>query len=523
MKDLPAIRHEVLYGRRVVRCFADRPASLDAGFRATVTQHGNRVAVVDEDRRLTYTELDAEVQELAAGLLALGYRKGERIALLIGNRLEFITLFLAAARIGLISVPLNTRQRRPEIEFVLNQNGSSAVIAEAEFAENLPEQARVPSLRGIYILDGDEGLGPLRDAAHTDVDWPEVDEEDTLCLLYTSGTTGKPKGAMLTHVSVIHSMIHFEWGMDLRAGDVGFLAVPASHVTGLVAIILAMIHVGGTTVMMRAFKARKFLELAEAERITTTVMVPAMYNLCLLEPAFADFDLSSWRVAGFGGAPMPPATIEKLARHVPSLVLQNAYGSTETSSPATLLPAGTISEHPESVGQPLPLADIVIVDDHGREVPPGESGELLIGGPMVVPGYWDNPEGDAKGFTGGYWVSGDVGIMDEDGFVRIIDRKKDMINRAGFKIYSIEVENVLAHHPHVVEAAVVGSPDEVLGERVHAFVYGNGHELSADEIKSFCAERLSDYKVPDLVTFLTEPLARNANGKVLKTELRSPA
>jgi long-chain acyl-CoA synthetase len=254
--------------------------------------------------------------------------------------------------------------------------------------------------------------------------------------------------------------------------------------------------------------------------MTYSLCVPAMYNLCLLDPDFVRFDLSSWRIAGFGGAPMPSATIERLARALPDLTLCNAYGSTETTSPATLMPPGAIKDHPASVGRILPCADIVVVDEEGREVAAGETGELLIGGPMVVPGYWDNPEGNAKGFVGGYWVSGDLGSVDADGNVHVFDRKKDMINRAGFKIYCIEVESVMTHHPSVVEAAVVGRPDPVLGERAHAFVFTDGRPFDAEDIRRFCAERLSDYKVPDTVTDLGQPLPRNANGKVLKTELR---
>jgi len=241
----------------------------------------------------------------------------------------------------------------------------------------------------------------------------------------------------------------------------------------------------------------------------------------VLDPDFASFDLSAWRVAGFGGAAMPEATIEKLAKALPNLILCNVYGSTETSSPVTMMPLGDIGKAPASVGKVLPCADIIIVDDEGREVPRGQSGELLIGGAVVVPGYWDNPEGTRTGFTMGYWVSGDIGSMDEEGYVYVFDRKKDMINRAGFKVYCIEVESTLAHVPGLIESAVVGKPDAVLGERVHVFTYGEGALGDEAAIKAFCSERLSDYKVPDGVTFLKEPLPRNANGKVLKNTLRA--
>jgi len=352
-------------------------------------------------------------------------------------------------------------------------------------------------------------------------EFAQVAEEDVFCLLYTSGTTGRPKGAKLTHLGVIHSLIHFQHALALGDDETAVLAVPASHVTGLVAILLTMVRVAGTTVMLPEFKARRFLEVAAATGMTYTLMVPAMYNLCLLDPEFARFDLARWRIAGFGGAPMPGATIARLAEALPKLTLVNAYGSTETTSPATVLPLGAIADHPKSVGRVLPCADVVVVDEAGREVPPAVSGELLIGGPMVVPGYWENPETDRTAFVGGFWVSGDIGSKDADGFVEVFDRKKDMINRAGYKVYCIEVESTLALHPAVVECAVVGGPDPVLGERVHAFAWCDGRAAEAADLRAWCAARLSDYKVPDTVTFLDAPLPRNPNGKVLKTALRA--
>ena len=205
---------------------------------------------------------------------------------------------------------------------------------------------------------------------------------------------------------------------------------------------------------------------------------------------------------------------------MPGLTLFNVYGATETTSPVTMMPRGEALAHANTVGKVLPCCDIRIMNDDGQEVPPGEPGELWIAGAVVVPGYWNNPEADAANFLQGYWRSGDIGSIDRDGFVRVFDRKKDMINRAGYKVYSAEVENVLSHHPGIVESAVVGRPDEMLGERVQAFIVRKDASVSEAEIRSFCAERMSDYKVPDRITFLTDPLPRNANGKVVKPLLR---
>lgn len=514
----PVIRHEVLYGDRVVVCFADRPANLDAMLRAAVARKPEGTALVLGEERISYAQLDRIANNVARHLIAAGFRKGERIAMLLGNCIEFVTCALGAGRAGMIVVPLNTRQRAPEIDYVLQQCQAAALVYDGAFEANLP--APRAELRRQWVVG--QGRAPSFDTLTEDApeaELPELDQEDTAYLLYTSGTTGHPKGAMLTHASIIHSVMNFRHGYGLDDGDVAMLAVPASHVTGLVALILTMINVAGTTVLLPAFKAPEFLAIAARERMSYTLMVPAMYNLCLLQPDFAAHDLSAWRIAGFGGAPMPEATIKRLAEVLPGLNLCNAYGSTETTSPATLFPPGAPAAKINSVGRPVTGAHIVVADDDGREVPRGQDGELLIAGAMVVPGYWDNAEATRTGFVGGYWRSGDIGRMDDEGYVYVVDRKKDMINRAGFKIYCTEVENVMSHHPAIVESAVVGKPDPVLGERVHAFAYSPEGGNEAD-IRRYCAERLSDYKVPDSVTFLKDPLPRNANGKIMKTELR---
>jgi acyl-CoA synthetase (AMP-forming)/AMP-acid ligase II len=517
----PETRYEAHYGGRIMRCFHERPANIDQIFREAVSRAPDHSALVLGDERLSYAKLDRRVTAIAANLLARGLVPGDRVALLLGNGFAFVEAILATSRAGLIAVPMNIRQRRPETEFMLNQCQAAALIYDTEQFENLPAKAAVPALRHAFVV-GDGPGDRFNDLRRFEgkIDFAPVDEEDVFCILYTSGTPGRPKGAKLTHFGVIHSLLHFQHAFRLTGGDAAMLVVPASHVTGLVAILLAMIRVAGTTVIMPAFKARRFLEIAVAEKMSYTLMVPAMYNLCLLDPDFASFDLSAWKAAGFGGAPMPEATVTRLAAALPGLTLVNCYGSTETTSPATILPLGAIGAHPDSVGKVLPCADILIMDDDRREVPAGGSGELLIAGAMVVPGYWDNPEADRAAFLGGYWISGDLGSKDSDGYVKVFDRKKDMINRAGFKVYCIEVESVMSHHPAIVEAAVIGKPDPVLGERVHAFVYSEDRPADADEIKAWCGERLSDYKVPDTITFLRQPLPRNANGKVLKNALR---
>jgi long-chain acyl-CoA synthetase len=244
-----------------------------------------------------------------------------------------------------------------------------------------------------------------------------------------------------------------------------------------------------------------------------------MYTLCLLCDDFASRDLRSWRIGGYGGAPMPVTTIDALAARLAGLTLLNAYGATETTSP-TMMPMGLTRGHADSVGVALPAADIRAMDEAGREVAPGDTGELWIGGPMVVSGYWANPEATAASFTAGWWHSGDLGSVDAQGFVRVFDRKKDMLNRGGYKIYSAEVENVLMAWPGVVEAAVIGRPCPVLGERVHAVLHAPGIDADDEALRRHCNEHLADYKVPESFTWSAEPLPRNANGKLMKRLLR---
>jgi O-succinylbenzoic acid--CoA ligase len=520
------IRRETLHGSRVVRCFAERPRSVHAAFERALARGAQREALVCDGRRWTWGALDEAAGRLAAALAERGVAAGDRVVLLMGNRPEFVFAVAALLRLGAIAVPVSIREQAPGLAYVIGQCGASGILHDDELAALLPAPADAPALR-LRLPATEAGAlahgtqAPLRTAV-------PVREEDTAFILYTSGTTGRPKGAMLAHVGVIHSALHYEHGMRLGPDERSALAVPVSHVTGLVALLATSWLVGGTLVMVPQFKAAEFLALAAAERITHAILVPAMYALCLLQPDFDRHDLSAWRVGAYGGAPMPRTTIEALAARLPRLTPQNCYGSTETTSPATLMPVGEQAAHLDSVGVPLHCVDIVVVDDDGREVPPGETGELLIGGPMTVRGYWDDPQATAAGFVGGYWRSGDLGSVDADGYVRVFDRKKDMINRGGYKIWSVEVENTLVGFPGMVEAAAVGVPCPVLGERVHAFAYmdpaarARHPDAAALEaaLRAFCAERLADYKVPESIGLRDAPLPRNANGKLLKREMR---
>ena len=431
---LPEMRTETHFDGRRIPCFVNRPPSFYAMLDKAAKQRPDHEAISFNGQRWTYAELNAEVDRIANGIAARGIRQGERVVMFISNRPEFVLVLFALQKLGAISVPVGTREQGPGLAYIVNQCGASGIVFDDNLADRIPDTANSPSLRlrvstGNAVSNG-ETLAALDGPA---VAPASVNEEDCACILYTSGTTGNPKGAMLTHLNIAHSVIHYEVTMKLHQDDRGALAVPASHVTGLIALIAEMVHVMGTLVIIAEFKAADFVPLIAKERISFSLMVPAMYQLCLLQENFRTLDLSTWRVGGFGGAPMPVPTVQALAQAVPRLTLVNCYGSTEATSPATVMPLGLSAIHNDSVGITLPCAHIRVMNDEGKEVAPGESGELWIGGAMVVPGYWDNPEATARGFAEGCWRSGDLGSIDDKGLVRIFDRIKDMINRGDRK------------------------------------------------------------------------------------------
>lgn len=519
--SIPDMRLEARFGDRVVPAFRERPASVWQMVTDAAAKNPDGEAIVCGAQRLTWSTVVERSSRVAAGLHKLGLRSGDRVALLLGNRVEFMLTMFAAARLGIIAVVLSTRQQKPEIAYVLADCGARLIIHEADLVERLPDLADVPDLAFRVSVDDTPASGfAALERVPLEMTSAGVSEEDTCLILYTSGTTGRPKGAMLSHCNIIHSAMVYEACMALTSADRSIAVVPLAHVTGAIANIMVMARCAGALIIVKEFKAADFLQIAARERITQTVMVPAMYNLCLLQADLDSFDLSAWRIGGYGGAPMPTATIEKLAQKLPGLKLINAYGATETTSPSTIMPPELTAAHGDSVGLACPGARITVMGDDGRELPAGAIGEIWIHGGSVIKGYWNNPAATSENFTGGFWHSGDLGSVDEHGFVRVFDRKKDMINRGGLKIYSAEVESVLAGHPDVVESAILAKPCAVLGERVHAVVVTRNAALDANDLRKLCAARLSDYKVPETIDLTTEPLPRNANGKVMKKKLR---
>ncbi|MGH7119304.1 MAG: class I adenylate-forming enzyme family protein [Acetobacteraceae bacterium] len=518
---VPPTRYELHYGSRIVRCFAERPHGVHAMLANAVARRPDGVALICGEEVLTYRQLDEFVGRAAAGLAGHGIGRGDRVGMILENSTEFVVVLFAVARLGAISVPLNIRHTEAENRHILLDCGTKLVVHEASLAERVPPSGAVPSLTERIAVRRDHAV-PLADLLGSGkiTATTEVAEEDTATILYTSGTTGRPKGAMLTHIGRVHSAIHYTTVMELTEQDRCINAVPMSHVTGISAMIDTMTHCAGTLITMKAFKATEFIDLAVKHRMTFSLIVPAMFNLCLLAPNFEGADLSSWRVSGYGGAIMPEVTLERIAEKLPRLKLVNTYGSTETTSPAVFMPPDQAVARKEYVGLAVPCGHIVVLDPMGREVPPDTPGEIYIGGAMVVPGYWGNQEATEREFRAGYWKSGDLGAMDAEGYLRVIDRIKDVINRGGYKVYAAEVENVLLDHPQVIEVAVVPKPCPVLGERVHAFILLREAATSDEDLTQHCARQLSDYKIPEQFHRVENGLPRNANGKVLKRDLR---
>ena len=525
-----ATRTECLYGDRLVPCYAERPRHLDDMLRTVVQARGAQPAVLDGPRALSYQALDQAANRIATGLAAQGVQAGDRVALFLGNRLEFVTLLFGIWRLGAIAVPIGIRQSAAELGYMLNQCTAAALVFDTALADRLPPTADVPSVHCRVRL-GDaavQGLPPSIDyaallAAGSDAPMvPDLDDQAPACIMYTSGTTGHPKGAVLSHLGFFHTARHYQQRFGYGPDERMLLAIPASHISGLLAVVLATVQVGGCIVSLPQFQPAEVLATLETQRITAAVMVPAMYNLLLLQPDLARRDLSHWRIGHFGGAAMPEVTIQRLADTLPGLQLYNGFGATETTSAVSLTETGDAARLPDTVGTLLPCVDIRVLDAQGREVATGASGELWIRSPGNAIGYWHNPEASRAAFVAGYWRSGDVGSLDHAGHLRVFDRLKDMINRGGFKIYCVELENAVQRVPGVIEAAAVASPCPVLGERIHVYIHAL-ESVDPQAVRALCRSLLADYKTPDFITISATPLPRNLNGKLVKAPLRERA
>jgi long-chain acyl-CoA synthetase len=516
---------------RTMKVFQDRPKNVTEMLRQTANMFPDKEALVSQHERVTYREFWDKAEWVAGNLYrSYGIRKGDRIALLMGNSIEFALLVFACARIGAIVVALNTRLQETELSYMLNHSGARMLIADHECigkVERMRDETALPDIRHFFVI-GDAKTNrkdylPFEILLQKSIP-PQVEvfEDDPLFIMYTSGTTGLPKGAIGSHLGVIHSVMNYEMVLKSNSHSQAktLIAIPLFHVTGLIGQFLHMVKVGGTSVMMRKYKTEEYIRLILEENITFLFNVPTIYVMMMSHPDFSKYTYHSINCIAFGGAPMSEENVFGLQKAFPGAFLHNVYGATETSSPTTIMPQDYPRSKIDSVGLPVPVAEVKVIDENGKPCEAGRVGQLLIKGPMVIEGYWNNEEANRKSFIDGFWCSGDLAKIDEDGFVYIMDRMKDMINRGGEKIFSIEVENVLYNHPKILEAAVVGVPDRIYGEIVKAFVIPKENvEINEEEVKHFVRERLANYKVPAIVRFVSE-LPRNPGGKVMKAKLK---
>lgn len=524
--DDDIVEEEVLGTR--ISVYQYRPHNLRDMLQQSIARYGQRTCLVQNQERWTFVDFARYVDNVAGELQRRwNISSGERVAILLNNRLEFAVAYYAAVTIGAIAVVLNARCKAPELEFMLRDSEPRVLITEPSLCEEVGQVlGHVPTLE-VVILCTDDGALPsssLPFATLTQASGKPfpvtIAEDDVAALLYTSGTTGRPKGAMQTHRNLVSNAMMAARLFQFVPDDRTLIVAPFYHATGSNSQLTAMLYAGGTSIVRPAFKADDFMEWIERERVTVGIGVATMFWLMLHSPNFGRYDLSSLRYMIYGGSPAPVELLGQLSQTFPHVKLGNVWGLTECTSITTLLPSSETLRIPESVGLPAPVLQVRVVDAGGREVQDGESGELIVKGPSVVRGYWRRPEATANTFKDGWLYTGDIGRKDADGFLYVLDRKKDMIIRGGQNIYSIELENVLYQHPAVLEAAVVGVPDEVFGEQVKAVLVPKpGMMLDGEEVRDFCRRAIADYKVPKYVEILSA-LPRNPGGKVIKTQLR---
>ncbi len=529
--------------------------------------HGDAVFLVYEDERTTFAEHYRIACTLAHRLRSeFGIEQGDRVAIIMRNLPEWVMAFWAATLAGAIVVPLNAWWSGEELRYGLDDSSSKVVFVDTERAERIrPVLGDLPFLGAVIVADEHRtepaeppgvsepaggvpewpfplAVGPVdEDASPPDL---TIDPEDDATIFYTSGTTGRPKGAVGTHRNMCTNLMSLFFINTRGATRFGsptleapgeksqaafLLSVPLFHATGCHSVMVSNLAAGGKLVMMHHFEPDRALELIEREKIGTFGGVPAMVMQVLDSPNFSKFDTSSIRGVSYGGAPAPPDLVRRIRAAWPIGQPSNGYGLTETSSVTSMNSGGDYVARPESVGPPVPVCDVAVVpEDFSGDEPdatlprgPAVRGELWIKGPNVVRGYWNRPEETAKTFTRGWLHTGDVARLDEDNFIYIVDRAKDMIIRGGENVYSVQVEAALFEHPAVADCAVIGVPHPTLGEEVGAVVVLRpGAKVTADELQLHVKARLAGFMVPTHIWFRAEPLPRNPQGKALKRELR---
>jgi long-chain acyl-CoA synthetase len=529
---------EIEVGGNKVKAFKHAPGSLRDIFSLSRTR-GDATFLVYEDERWSFDDVMASVDGLASALVErYGVSKGDRVSIGMRNYPEWAVAFAAITSIGAISVSLNAWWTEDELDYALEDSGTTVLIADVERVERSRASASRLGVAtiGVRLPAGAsfEGADRWEDVVVPGAPLPSVDIDpfDDATILYTSGTTGRPKGAVSTHFAIVQSLMAFgcRTAIDrLRRPEENtstlppafILIVPLFHVTGCVPVMLSCFTSGLKLVIMYKWDPERALQLIEREKVTNFVGVPTQSWDLLESPRFAEYDTSSLASVGGGGAPAPPELVKRVASSFKSGKPGIGYGMTETNAYGPQNSGLDYTSHPTSTGRGTPVLDIEVRDEAGVAVPVGERGEIWFRGPNLIRGYWNKPEATAETIVDGWLRTGDLGRIDDEGFVYVEDRAKDMVLRAGENVYCAEVEAAIYEHPAVYEAAVFGVPHERLGEEVAAMVFVRpGMTLTVEELQAHVKARLAPFKVPTLVKFVDEQLPRNPAGKILKRELR---
>ncbi len=485
----------------------------------------DKAVIVFNDHPTTYSEMEKRVIGLAGGLSERGVGPGDVIGILSHNCAEFIEAIFAASYLGAIAMPINWRLAAPEIRYILEHSQARAIVCNEALIE-LGEEALAtmddPPIRVCVTPSTFQGWESISDliARSKQVDAVPADSDDIHRLMYTSGTTGRPKGVMITHGNLAWKNLAHIVEFGFTSADLGLACGPLYHVGALDLTTTSLIAAGATIIVHPTFDALRVVDELERSRVTTVWLAPAMVNAIMALPDIEHRDLSSVRLIINGGEKMPIPLIERIQRTFPAAWFADAYGLTETVSGDTFLDRDSIVTKLGSVGRPCLYLELDIWDEEGTSVPAGQRGEIVMRGPKVFAGYWRDPEATAAAFAGGWFHTGDIGIRDDEEYLFIVDRLKDMIVSGGENIASSEVERVLYEHESVLEAAVVARADARWGEVPVAFVVLRPEAMAtSDVLLEHCNAHLARYKVPKAITFL-DALPRNPSGKVLKRELR---
>jgi long-chain acyl-CoA synthetase len=507
----------------------DKTFSIDSVFRKYARETPDSLFINSFGKKITWIDGHKKMNKLANSFMRLGIRKGDRVSILCCDSDAFVLTYLAVIRAGGVIVTLNTRlaTSAAEIEYIVNNSESKIWVLEDKFTNLVSElpKGKLPHLKEIIVIG--EQVPPdtiswndlLNSGSEDDV-VVKLSGEDQALQLYTSGTTGRPKGAMLTHYSCLAQMNQMSYTSRYKPVDRVQNMLPFPH-CGFICFALSAFYAGGALNIIFPFEPKKCAEFVAEQKTTVLVLVPAMTIALISLSNISEYDFSSLRMIMYGGAPMPYATIKKMKEMWPQLKLQNIFGMTECSAAITAMKDEHALSKIAGVGKAVPGGNIRVVDEDDKDVPPGEVGEIIYSGPNVMAGYYKNPEGTAMANRGGWYHTGDLGVIDEDGVLKVVDRSKDMICRGGENVYPAEVERVLYDLYSVEECAVIGVPDTLLGERTKAFIKLKAEEeVSAGDVVTHCRKYLATFKLPEVIEFVNE-IPKTPMSKLDKRKLRS--